>query len=193
MKLTDPRQSWTLATWSHKWHKSSGWLAGGSDNKGSACNEGDLGSIPGSGRSPGGRYGNPLQYSCLETCIDRGPWRDIVHWGLKRVRHDWVIKYSTAHKSVCITTVMCKGDVIVRAEGLPCRAGDLGSFCWDREVAEGMKDEKERNKKAEEHCRQRTRESQGKLGCLDKGDEVVSSPWAIKHTTQKTFKGFDQR
>lgn len=94
---------------------------------------------------------------------------------------------------MCITTVMCKGDVIVRAGGLPCRAGDLGSFCWDREVAEGMKDEKERNRKAEEHCRQRARESQGKLGCLDKGDEVVSSPWAIKHATQKTFKGFDQR
>ena len=41
-------------------------VSGGSDSKESACNAGDLGSIPGSGRSPGGGHGNPLQYSCLE-------------------------------------------------------------------------------------------------------------------------------
>ena len=40
---------------------------GGSDSKESACNAGDLGSIPGLGRSPGGGHGNPLQYSCLEN------------------------------------------------------------------------------------------------------------------------------
>ena len=40
---------------------------GGSDGKESACNAGDLGLIPGSGRSPGGGHGNPLQYSCLEN------------------------------------------------------------------------------------------------------------------------------
>ena len=34
----------------------------------------DIGSIPGSGRSPGGRYGKPLQYSCLENLTDRGAW-----------------------------------------------------------------------------------------------------------------------
>ena len=39
---------------------------GGSDGKESACNAGDLGSIPGLERSPGGGHGNPLQYSCLE-------------------------------------------------------------------------------------------------------------------------------
>ena len=39
----------------------------------------DLGSIPGSGRSPGGRNGNPLQYSCLENSKDRGPWWATVH------------------------------------------------------------------------------------------------------------------
>ena len=43
---------------------------GGSDGKASACNVGDLGSIPGSGRSPGERNGNPLQYSCLENSMD---------------------------------------------------------------------------------------------------------------------------
>ena len=40
----------------------------------SACNEGDLGSIPGSGRSPGEGNGNPLQYSCLENPRDGGAW-----------------------------------------------------------------------------------------------------------------------
>ena len=40
---------------------------GGSDGKESTCNMGDLGSIPGSGRSPGGWHGNPVQYSCLEN------------------------------------------------------------------------------------------------------------------------------
>ena len=40
---------------------------GGSDSKESTCNEGDLGSIPGLGRSPGGGHGNPLQSSCLEN------------------------------------------------------------------------------------------------------------------------------
>ena len=45
---------------------------GGSDGKESACNARDLGSIPGSGRSPGGGNGNLLQYSCLENSMDRG-------------------------------------------------------------------------------------------------------------------------
>ena len=40
---------------------------------------GDMGAIPGLGRSPGGRHGNPLQYSCLENPMDRGAWRAIVH------------------------------------------------------------------------------------------------------------------
>ena len=45
---------------------------GGSDGKESACSAGDLGSIPGSGRSPGEGNGYPLQYSCLENPMDRG-------------------------------------------------------------------------------------------------------------------------
>ena len=47
---------------------------GGSEVKASACNVGDLGSIPGLGRSPGEGNGNPLQYSCLENPMDRGAW-----------------------------------------------------------------------------------------------------------------------
>ena len=54
------------------------WLS----SKESACNAGDtrdLGSIPGLGRSPGGREGNPLQYFCLENPMDRGAWWATVH------------------------------------------------------------------------------------------------------------------
>ena len=47
---------------------------GGSDSKASAYNVGDLGSIPGMGRSPGEGNGNPLQYSCLENPTDGGAW-----------------------------------------------------------------------------------------------------------------------
>ena len=46
----------------------------GSEGKTSACNAGDLGSIPGWGRSPGEENGNPLQYSCLENLMDGEAW-----------------------------------------------------------------------------------------------------------------------
>jgi len=52
---------------------------GGSDNKESACNAGDLGSIPGLGRSPGEGNGYPLQYSYLENSMNRGAWQATVH------------------------------------------------------------------------------------------------------------------
>ena len=47
---------------------------GGLDGKVSACNVGDLGSIPGLGRSPGEGNGSPLQYSCLKSPMDGGAW-----------------------------------------------------------------------------------------------------------------------
>ena len=50
------------------------WLSG----KESACNAGDTGWIPGSGRFPGEGNGNPLQYSCLGNPMDRGAWRAVV-------------------------------------------------------------------------------------------------------------------
>ena len=43
----------------------------------------DMGSIPGLGRSPGGGHGNPLQYSCLESPMDREAWKAMVH-GIKK-------------------------------------------------------------------------------------------------------------
>jgi len=63
--------------WFYSWLYLSGYLSifpGGSDGKVSAYNEGDPGSIPGLGRSPGEGNGNPLQYSCLENPMDGGAW-----------------------------------------------------------------------------------------------------------------------
>ena len=54
-------------------------LTGGSHSKESACNAGGLGSIPGSGRSPGGGRGNPLQSFCQENPMQRGAWWATVH------------------------------------------------------------------------------------------------------------------
>ena len=50
-----------------------------SDNKESACNVGDPGSISGLGRSHGEGNGNPIQYSCLENPMDKGVWQAMVH------------------------------------------------------------------------------------------------------------------
>ena len=65
---------------------SSEWFSGGASQvalavKNSPANADlrDVGSIPGSGRSPGGQHGNPLQYSCLENPMDRGAWQATVH------------------------------------------------------------------------------------------------------------------
>ena len=52
---------------------------GGSDGKESAYTAGDPGLIAGSGRPPGEGNGNPLQYSCLESSMDRGAWQATVH------------------------------------------------------------------------------------------------------------------
>ena len=51
------------------------WLSG----KEPSCNAGEVGSLPGLGRSPGGENGDLLQYSCLENSMDRGAWCSIVH------------------------------------------------------------------------------------------------------------------
>ena len=66
--------------------------------KESACNAGDPGLIPGSGRSPGEGNVNPLQYSCLENPIKRGAWQATVH-GIARVK-TWLRDYTTPPHSM---------------------------------------------------------------------------------------------
>ena len=70
---------------------------GGSDGKKSACNAGDLGSIPGSGRPPGEGNSNAFQYSCLENSMDRGGWQSTVaksckEWDMTE-RLTWTVQW----------------------------------------------------------------------------------------------------
>ena len=75
---------------------------GGSDGKESTCNSGDLGSILGLGRSPGGGHGNTLQYSCLENPIDRGAWGAIVH-GVSKKSSIYVFSFTITATVVKLT------------------------------------------------------------------------------------------
>ena len=68
---------------------------GGSDSKASAYNVEDLGSIPGSGRSPGEGNGKPLQYSRLENPMDGGAWQATVHGVAKS--WTWLSYFSSLH------------------------------------------------------------------------------------------------
>ena len=61
---------------------------GGSDSKEYACNAGDLGLIPGLGRYPRGRHGNPLQDSCLQNPHGQRTLPGYKSMGLQKVRHD---------------------------------------------------------------------------------------------------------
>ena len=81
--------------WSLIW-KDSTCFPGGSDGNASACNVGDLASIPGSGRSPGGGNGNPLQHSCLENPMARGAWQATVH-GVANSR-TWLSDFSFSYQ-----------------------------------------------------------------------------------------------
>ena len=74
---------------------------GGSDGKESACNVGDLGLIPGSGRSPGGGHGNPLQYSCLENPHEQRSLAGHSPWG----REDRTERLSTHHTARSVTLI----------------------------------------------------------------------------------------
>ena len=72
---------------------------GGSDDEESTCKAGDLGSIHGLERSPGGGHGQLLQYSCLENSMDRGAWQTAV-LGWQRVGYDWATKLTLFFKYI---------------------------------------------------------------------------------------------
>ena len=84
-------QSALLNWWPKYWSFS----FSGSNGKESACKAGDLGSIPGLGRSPGTGYGNPLQYSCMKNPMERGAWQATV-LGVER-SHILQLKYPACH------------------------------------------------------------------------------------------------
>ena len=70
---------------------------GGSVNKESACNSGDLGLIPESRGSPGEGNGYPFQYSCLKNPMDRGLWQATVHGVMKELDTTEQLSTLTAH------------------------------------------------------------------------------------------------
>ena len=75
----------------------------GSEGKEPACRAGDLGLIPELGRSPGGRHGNPLQYSCLENPHGQGILASYSPWGHKGL--DMTAQLSTA-QHICIINIL---------------------------------------------------------------------------------------
>ena len=113
---------------------------GGSDSKESADNAGDLGSIPGSGRSsgegngspssilawrvsgrsPGERNGSLLQYSCLENSMDRGAW--LQSKGLQRVGNDWVTNSALVHMRACVLSHFSCVWLLVTLWTIACQA-----------------------------------------------------------------------
>ena len=78
------KTAWSLTHRFHSESESERGFPGGAEVKASACNVGDLGPIPESGRSPGEGNGNPLLYSCLENPMDGGAWWATIH-GSQRV------------------------------------------------------------------------------------------------------------
>ena len=85
--------------WPHNKYPGSTEFPHSSVGKESACNAGDLGSIPRSGRSPGEGNDNPLQDSCLGNPMDRGAWWVTVY-GVARVGHDLATKHTHTHTHI---------------------------------------------------------------------------------------------
>ena len=101
--------SWTSSLWGRIWLPRVPQYYFYSDSKESACNAGDLGSIPGSGRSPGEGNVNPFQYPCLENSMDRGAY-GLQSMGSQRAGHKWAtnihihIQERNLKKNICICT-----------------------------------------------------------------------------------------
>ena len=87
--------------------------------KESACSAGGAGSIPGSGRFPGGKHGNPRQYSCLENSMDRGSWWATVHG----VAKSWTqLKWLSMH---CAIFHWCSYHIFLIHSSI------TGHLCWE--------------------------------------------------------------
>ena len=112
-----------MRDWGSSLGESPSFLAG-SDDRESACNAGELGLIPGSGRSPGGRNRYPLRYSCLENSMDRGAWRATVYG----VAKSWTrtTEHIRMHQSLLTSSPLA-------LNGLQKRVGVSSRGCCDTE------------------------------------------------------------
>ena len=97
-----------------------------------AANAGDVGLIPGSGRSPGGRNGNALQYSCLENHMDRGAWRVTVHEAAKSQTQlgNWAHTHILGNNSHALYS-QSSSKVLTGTKLKVLRWGDLHGQSWD--------------------------------------------------------------
>ena len=101
-------------------------------DKESACNAGDPGLIPGSGRSPGEGNSNSLQYSCLENSIDRGAWQIMVYGVAKNQTRLKRLSFLLFSFNGCSQKMYCgPSQVVLVVKNPPARAGevrDVGSI-----------------------------------------------------------------
>ena len=100
------------------------WWLSGKEPAYNARDTGDVGSIPGSGRSPGGGHGNPLQYSCLEDPMCRGAWRATVHGVAKS--QTW-LKWLSTHTRVCVC--VCVYPFKILFSMMVCLSQDIDHSC----------------------------------------------------------------
>ena len=87
----------------------------GSEGKESTCNVGDLGSVPGLERSPGGGHGDPLQYSCLENPMGRGAWWATVH---RVTKSQTQLRDSTQHSNTLDNSKLRQYSRILGLDGI---------------------------------------------------------------------------
>ena len=116
-------------------------VPGGSDDKESACNVGDLGSIPGSGRFPGGGHGNPLQYSCLENSHGQRSLGGYSPWSCKE--SDTTEQLSSSSSSMYAESVMPSKHLtlshpLLLSLSLSQHQGLFQCVCSSHQVAKGI-------------------------------------------------------
>ena len=107
-----------------------------------ACCAGNVGSIPGSGRSPGEGNSNPLQYSCLENPIDRRTWWATLH-GVARVRHDLATKLPP-----CRNTLLKGKFLSFFIYSLHVTVYEISLHAWEREKKKNVRKKAGRMPKA---------------------------------------------
>ena len=113
---------------------------GGSDGKESTCNVGDLGLIPGLGRSPGGGHGSPLQYSCLENPHGQRSPAGCSPWGPKESgTTEWL---TTTQRMLCYACIFIWGFLEMEKSSSPTRIDPMELFQvlrgrWKRSLRQG--------------------------------------------------------
>ena len=132
--------------------------SGGSGGKESACNAGDLGSIPESGRSPGEGKGYPLQYSCLENPMGEGAWRATVHGVAQSDMTEATYTFNTNHSDRCSPPLSS----IQTAHFLSCIIWLSGFYLWNMGAENYQRQKSEIKQTAKEKISKNSSQRKGK-------------------------------